>query len=198
MLRYLYMKKLLPVLLFGVLLSVFVLLSPAYAANGNGRVTAQAAKAERKLPEASLRSCQARESAIQQRMIHLSQLAKTLENKFGDIALRVEAYYTNIVVPAGKTVTNYSTLVTNIETKKAAVDAELAKASTDSAGFTCSGSDPRAQMTLFRTDMQAVKNALKDYKTSVRNLIVAIHTVGGNVGEESPSPKATTSAQEGK
>lgn len=153
------------------------------------------------LTAGSLRACQARESAITQRTTHLIELVTTMESKFDDIAKRTEDYYTTKVVPSGKTVANYTTLVSDIETKKAAVATAVTTAQTDGTGFTCTGNDPKGQLTQFRIDMQNVIKALKDYRTSIKNLIVAVHSVTGETerttpetsGKPSITPKATQS-----
>lgn len=123
-----------------------------------------------------LKACQARESAIKNRMTHLTQLATNMMNKFDKHVERVEKYYTDKVVPSGKTVSNYNSLGSDIGTKKAAVQTAVTKAQDDVNKFNCSTGDPRGAMTQFRQNMQATKKALKDYRTSIKNLIVAVHT----------------------
>lgn len=138
--------------------------------------------------EAKLRACQARESAIKKRMESLIKLVANMESKFDSIATRVQTFYTTKVVPSGKTLPNYDDLVLDIATKKTAVTNALNKAQTDVNSFNCTTGDPKAIFNQFRLDMQDVKKALKDYRTSIRNLIVAVHSLGGG---ESPSPTPT-------
>lgn len=128
------------------------------------------------LPEAKLRACQAKESAIKKRMKQLIKLATTMQEKFDAIAGRVEEYYASKVVPSGKTVANYDSLVADIQTKKGAVQTALTTAQGHAGSFACDGNDPKGQLTQFREDMQAVKSALKDYRTAIKNLIVAVHS----------------------
>lgn len=156
-------------------------------------------EAQTRLQDAKLKACQAREDAIKKRSTRLTEMANNMLSKFDSIASRVEDYYTNKVVPSGKTVTNYDSLVSDIGTKKAAVQSALTAAQTDIAGFSCDGSDPKGQMTKFRDDMQNVKTALKDYRTSIKNLIVAVHSVTGAENREnlSNSPKPTRSPNQG-
>lgn len=144
------------------------------------------------LAAGKLQSCQARENGIKQRSTHLVDLVTNMESKFDAIASRVEDYYTSKVVPSGKAVPNYNTLVADIQTKKTAVQAALTTAQSDAASFSCTSSDPKTQMTKFRTDMQVVKTALKDFRTSIKNLIVAVHSV---TGVENSSPKPTESSK---
>ncbi len=140
-------------------------------------------------PRGLQNSCQARENAINARLSHLINLASTMERSFDAIATRVETYYTTIVLPEGKTVSNYSSLVSDIQTKKTAVQTALRKAQTDVSGFACTGGSPKSELTQFRVDMQSVISALKTYRTSIKNLIVAVHSVTGtDASDTTPKP----------
>lgn len=135
-----------------------------------------------------LRSCQARENAIKTRMNSLINLVDNMETKFSSISARVEDYYTSKVVPSGKSVSNYDTLVSDIQTKKDAVGTSISVAKTDVSNFNCNSTDPKADLTKFREDMQSVKKALKDYRTAIKKLIVAVRSVVGEENETSPTP----------
>lgn len=153
---------------------------------GQGRMQAQS-----RLTDAKLKACQARENAIKNRATHLVDLVTTMESKFDAIATRVEDYYTSKVVPSGKTVANYDTLVSDIQTKKTAVQTAVTTSQTNSS-FDCKSANPKEQMTQFRTDMQGVRTALKEYRTSIKDLIVAVHSVTGTTeSENAGSPKPT-------
>lgn len=147
--------------------------------------------AQNKLQEAKLKSCQARENAITNRSVHLGQLVTTMEGNFDAIATRVENYYTTKVLSSGKPVINYNNLVTDIQTKKDAVQTSITKAQAAVAGFSCTGDDPKGQLTTFRVNMQAVKQALNDYRTSIKNLIVAVHSVTGTLNSENNSSRSS-------
>ncbi len=138
-----------------------------------------------------IKVCQTHERNIKNRADHLQNLVDRMFTNFDRIATRVENYYTQKLVPQGKTLSNYNVLVSDIATKKAAVTTSVEKAKADIAGFSCTTSaDPKADLTTYRTDMQTVKAALKVYRTSIKNLIVA---VVGLIGESaSPSASPTT------
>ena len=181
-----------------ILVLFFVLTSSVLAVGKPSDVGAQSvtgqAQAKTRLTEAKLRACQAREDAIKKRASYLTQLATNMESNFDKHTQRVEEYYTSKVVPSGKTVANYDSLVADIQTKKTAVQAALTTAQNDANNFSCAGNDPKAQLTQFRKDMQAVKKALKDYRTSIKNLIVAVRSVTGATERENKgSPKPTSS-----
>lgn len=142
--------------------------------------------------EKRLKVCQIHERNIKNRAEHLQALVDKMFDKFDRIATRVENFYTTKLVPQGKTLPNYTALVADIATKKAAVTTAVEKAKADIAGFSCTTSaDPKADMTTYRLDMQAVKSALQDYRKSIRNLIVAVRGLAGESASPSASPTAT-------
>ena len=117
-----------------------------------------------------------------------------MEDKFDKHAQRVEEYYTSKVLPSSKTVAGYDSLVADIQAKKTAVTTAISTAQNDANKFSCTGDDPKGHLTQFRKDMQAVKKALKDYRTSIKNLIVAVRSVTGATERENKgSPKPTSS-----
>src|SRR5690242_19100942 len=79
-------------------------------------------------PYGAIRSCQTKKESVKNRMTHLMQLANNMEKKFDSIASRVEKYYTDKVLPSGKTLSNYDSLLSDINTKKDAVKTALDKA----------------------------------------------------------------------
>lgn len=164
--------------------------APSWATNGPAQASSQADIAKQnvqtRLQDAKLKACQAREAGITNRSVHLGQLVTTMEVKFDTIATRVEEYYTTKVVPGGKTVANYDSLVADTQTKKATVQVAVTKAQADVAGFSCTGENPKGQMMTFRVDMQGVKQALKDYRTSIKDLIVAVRSKSPNPGGNRP------------
>ena len=194
--------KILPVFL---VLSFVLLVTPVFAigkpdtlpGRPSGTVAGKPyglpAQAQTRLTDAKLKACQARENAITKRMTRLTELVMTIEGQFDAITQRTEEYYTSKVVPSGKTVTNHDTLVADIQTKKTAVATALTTAQANSTNFSCTGNDPKGLLTQFRTDMQTVKKALQDYRTSIKDLIVAVRSVTGETERTNPSvsPKPT-------
>lgn len=136
------------------------------------------------------KSCEVRMDNIKNRSESLSERAQKMEDNFGALALKVENYYTTKLVPAGVSVSNYDSLVSDIATKKAAVDAALAEAKSKTASFDCTDiTTAKTNVSEYRTAMQKVIAALKEYKTSIKNLIVAVRTAAGKVPKPSSSPK---------
>jgi len=126
-----------------------------------------------KLEANRLHVCEIKEKEINNRAGSLLKLVTVMIGKFDSIALRVEGYY----LGSGKQVPNYQALVDDIAAKKAAAWAALVVAQNDATGFSCTGEDPKGQLTQFRIDMQAVKMELHAYRTSIKNLIVAVRGV---------------------
>jgi len=181
--------------IFGALLLSEVIVNVATAASNrptavNSAATNGQANGEQKLTEAKLKACQNRENAIQTRSKQLTKTAENMLTTFDKIAERVEQYYTSKVVPSGKTVPNYDALVADITSKKQTVQTDLDKATADATAFSCTGNDPKGQLTQFRTDMQTVKKDLKEYRTAIKNLIVAVRKVTGTTNS-SPSPTSS-------
>lgn len=129
------------------------------------------------LAQGKLRACQAVEAGVKNRMQSLVNLATNIEKVFDSIATRVEDYYTNKVLPSGKTVSNYGVLTADISTKKGIVDTDLTSAQDTVNSFSCTSSSPRTLLMNFRLDMQKVKGDLKNFRTSIKNLVVAVRTV---------------------
>lgn len=154
-------------------------------------------QATARLEGAKLQACQARENATKTRSKRLTRLATTMQEKFDAIAKRVEDYYTTKVVPSGKTVSNYDSLVADIQTKKNAVQTALTNAQSDLSGFSCTDNNPKAMITKFNEDMKAVKSALREYRMSVKNLIVGVHSVTGQENRTNPSNKPSQNPGQG-
>ena len=143
-----------------------------------------------RLKDNRLKMCQKGEKEINARLTNTEKLVNEMLAKFDTIAQRVQEFYNNKVVLSGKTVPTYSVLIADIAVKKAAVQTTLTNAKSDISGFSCTAENPKGQITQFKTDMQSVKKALQDYRTSIKNLIVAVKSVAG-VGAGSGSPRAS-------
>ena len=138
--------------------------------------------------QGKLRSCQAREAAVKNRSEQIVKFSDNMLTKFASISARVQNFYTEKVQPSGKTVANYNTLLADIETKKASASAAVVQASATALAFSCEEA-PKEQLRTFHQDMKRVIAALKEYRRSIRNLIVAVHTALGE-GEKSASGAA--------
>lgn len=172
-------SMLLKTLILSFLLTFFV--SPAFAVSPNGKGAGRPAFVATK--SGAARACVARETGVKTRMTQLTQLVTTMETTFDRIAAKVQTYYTDTVLPSGRSVTNYAALVSDIAAKKVLVQNGVDKAKADISSYSCTSGDPKTAMNQFRVNMQSVKTALKNYRTSVRNLIVAVRTVSKDIEE---------------
>lgn len=143
---------------------------------------------KRGLSELKMRSCEARQDSIKNRRDSLINLVMKIEDVFTSKATRVEDFYTNKVLPTGKTVSNYDALVKDISDKKDIVTKDLDDAKAKISAFDCKGDDPKGLLTDFRMNMQKVKSDLKNYRTAIKNLIVAVKPLAP---KETGSPKPT-------
>lgn len=147
-----------------------------------------------RLKDLRLKFCEVHHDEIANRSQSLGDLVSGMLGRFDAIATQIENYYTTKVVPSGKSVANYDSLVADIAAKRAQVQTDLTNAQKDVAGFSCAGDNPKGQITQYRLDMQLVKKDLQNYRTSIKNLIVAIRSVVGETDESpkpSPSPVAS-------
>ena len=142
------------------------------------------------LADFKVKACEARQDAIKKRSDQMVKRATNMQDVFTKIATRVEEFYQTKLVPKGKTVPNYDALVADVNAKKSAIAPLLQKVQTDSLNFSCDKDHPADQVKMFEQDMKAVIAGLKDYRTSVRNLIVAVKSVVGK--ENSASNSAGT------
>lgn len=143
---------------------------------------------EDRLEDKRLKFCENHQEEIKNRFGHLGNLVSLMFGKFDAIAKSVEDYYNNKLVPSGKTLSNYDALVVEIATKRAAVETALANTESDITDFSCTADNPKGQIRQYRIDMQTVKKALHEYRTSIKNLIVATRTIAP---KESPEPTET-------
>ncbi|KKS69951.1 hypothetical protein A3E45_02305 [Candidatus Daviesbacteria bacterium RIFCSPHIGHO2_12_FULL_43_11] len=124
-------------------------------------------------------ACQAKEGVIKTRSSNLERMAGNMESKFDAISLRVQDYYTQKVLPNGKKVIGYETYLADIQNNKDQVQALLTQTKDGAAGFNCTLVDPKTPVIKFREDMRETKQALKAYRTSIKNLILAINSASG-------------------
>jgi hypothetical protein len=129
-----------------------------------------------KSKDAKLKACQHREKAINNKMERIAARGQKQLDVFSTIATRTETFYTD----KGKTLNNYDALVTDVNAKQAAAQAEVDTVKATSVSFKCDGTDPKGAASSFKAALKAEIDALKAYKTSVKNLIVGVKSVQGD------------------
>lgn len=131
-------------------------------------------------------SCQARLNNIKTRSENLTSFTNRVIETFDKISLRVQEYYTTKIAPTNK-IANYATLVSDIAAQKLISQTVLVKAQTLTTDFDCQNDDPKVLVRDFNEQMKLVKNSLASYRSSIKNLIKAVHP---NLKEISPTPLA--------
>lgn len=167
-----------------------LLVTPVFAVGSSARPsTVPVGSGSGRLNEAKIKVCQVHEEVINTRASNLNRLVTNMLSKFDAIAVRVEEYYTG----SGLNVAGYGTLVSTIAAKKSAVESALLTAENDANSFSCTGENPKGKMTEYRKDMQAVISGLKEYRSSIKDLIVAVRRASGDEQKVSPNPKPSMS-----
>lgn len=122
-----------------------------------------------RLAEAQLRACENRKTKISATMTRSITRAERQLALFSTIADRVKAFY----VDKGYSVDNYDDLVAAVDAAKADAQANLEtlKGLSD---FECDAEDPKGDIEAFKLALRSINQDLKDYRTSVKNLIVGV------------------------
>lgn len=142
---------------------------------GTSTAAERRAEAQTRLAEAKLKACQNREKAINNIMSRITTRGQKQVDLFSTIADRTETFYTT----KGKTLSNYGTLVADVNAKKADAQSAVDTVKANSVSFKCDGTDPKGAATSFKDSLKTEISALKAYKTSVKNLIVGVKSVQG-------------------
>lgn len=196
------MVKKTPTLLTVLIMALSLLYIAVPTASAKNELQRANARAEERMERTKTRlaspnvaiqnSCESRKEGVVNRMKRLVELSEKMLENFDTHATKVQDFYISVVVPKGVTVKNYDKLVADIAAKKAVVQTTLANAQADVDDFSCTNGDPKTYLNTFRTDMQAVKTALKEYRTTIKNLIVAVRTAAEALETPTPTPTATS------
>ena len=128
---------------------------------------------EAKRTEAKAAVCERRQKNLTRIMTRIADRGDKQIALFSTIAERTQAFYET----KGKTLANYDELVADVAAKKEAAQTAVTKIADDAESLDCSAEDPKAAVTLFKESLKAEIAALKEYKTSVKNLIVGVKSV---------------------
>lgn|SRR5487761_1534567 len=159
---------------------------PTTSGQGSSQANGQA-NGQAHLATAQLKACQNRENAINNIMTRIDTRAQNQITLFGTIATRVEAFYTK----QGKTVSNYDQLVAAVNTAEAQANTDFGTVKTNST-FSCSASDPKGMVTAFQGYLKTEISDLQNYRTAVKNLIVAVASANGVTVSNSNQSSAST------
>ncbi len=144
------------------------------------KLETQREAAKTRLTDAKLRACEKRQTAISNIMKRISNRGQKQIDLFSGIAERTQAFYEK----KGKTLSNYDALVADVAAKKESAQDAVAMIAAHGTEFSCDSDDPKGSVTGFREHQQQAIAALKEYKTSVKNLIVGVKSVQGVTSSE--------------
>lgn len=148
----------------------------------NENATNQSTNRAERLEEARQRICERRETAINRIMDRMALRSQRILNVFTKITERVEAFYTR----RGLTVGNYDALVAEVMAKKIAAETQVT-ALQNNEPFVCADDNPRGIGQAFKEDLKTTNDALKEYKTAVKNLIVGVKSAQGQISSNKNS-----------
>lgn len=128
-----------------------------------------------RLDDARQRACENRQKAITNIMARISDRGQKQLELFTLIAERTQQFYASM----GRNVGNYDALVADVAAKRTVAQAAVSAVATSSDTFACDGEDPKGVATIFRDNLKSEIEALKAYKTAVKNLIVGVKSAQG-------------------
>jgi len=157
---------------------------PAYAladlsanqATQNSQTTASS-----KLGQAKLKLCAAHENAINGILARIANRGSRHLALITSVATRTENFYKK----NGKPLSNYDSLVANVNTTMTAAQSAVNLVKTTSTSFSCSSSDPLGALQQFKDNTLGEVAALQAYKTAVQNLVSGVKTVANTSTEAS-------------
>lgn len=148
---------------------------------------ANRAARQEKLSASKLEICKAHEANINNRIARIAdRSAKHLE-LFNQISERTQTYYVN----SGRTVVNYDVLLADIATKKASAEQAVADIIATTANFSCESENPKIVVEEFKLSLTASIQVLRDYRTTVKDLLVAVKTADITSSDDSGQVEGT-------
>jgi hypothetical protein len=156
-------------------------------------------KMKDRLTEVKLKVCEKKEATIQRRSTRLVGKVEKILSNFDRIVQKVDDFYVDKVVPKVGEMENYEQLLNKNGAKRQEVYVALGAATETANNFTCEGVDPKDQIKQFRVEMKSVTQALKEYKHTIIDYLVAVKTKAKNIRERTATKSAepaTSSAEE--
>jgi hypothetical protein len=141
--------------------------------NTNRNTNEQKRETIARLETAKLKICQNRETEIKNTLARISDRGAKRIDTFNKIVIRVEEFY----IAKGNILDNYDELAAVVDTNKMIVQDAINDLPLASSNFTCTSDNPRSVITEFKNKNLSLNSALKNYKTSIKNLIVGVKSV---------------------
>lgn len=136
---------------------------------------------KQKLTEKRLELCQKREDRINKSMKNIAERRLKQLEVFNKIVDRTIAFYeeNNLALE------NYDALLADVNTKRGIAEAEIDNLTSAVVDFDCESEEPLKVSEAFKSAREGVVSSMKDYKTSVKNLIVGIKSVAIEKSDDS-------------
>lgn len=135
--------------------------------------------------------CEDHVGNAKRRILGLGTRGFDMKLRLDKIVTIVENFYTKILLPKGKIVTNYDALVADVAAKKAAMAPLVDKVKADSSVLSCDNGKASTDFQTFKTDGQALISAFKAYRLSVITLVKAVKLAAGEDLSPTPSSEIT-------
>lgn len=161
-------------------------------AKAQSRIEEIKSNASEKTAEVREKACSARKNAFQKRMENAVAQAEKHKAVFDKIFTRVQDFKESNAV----SVESYESLVAAANAAGVKVDDAIAALQSLNTDVDCTDPDAAATaLSAFKETVTEAKTALKDYRTSIKNVLVAVKaSVPSDDSEDSPTPTATPSS----
>lgn len=153
------------------------------------KAEARQKKAEAK-DEARIARCEQKQEKLKDKYEALRQRTQKVEERIQARLTRAQAF----AAKKKLTVPNDDVLLAEIESKRQVVIAAAENIKSAADGFDCANDDAKEQAALIRTEVQAFKAAVKEYRISVKNYFSAvIAAYVASLPSDSVEPSESTS-----
>jgi hypothetical protein len=115
------------------------------------------------------KACEAHKTEINKRANNYASAAQKHLGVFNDIFTKLQNFYTS----KGLNVSNYDTLVADATAKQTAAATAVQALKDADVSIDCTSTDPASTVATLKVTVANARQALKDYRTSLKNLVVA-------------------------
>ena len=136
---------------------------------------------EAKTAERRQTICENRKTSINHKIQAFSKSGENILTRFNDVYTRVKNFKTDKKLE----VSNYDALIAAADAKQQAATDAVAALKDLTADFDCTSSDPAQTVAAIKAATAEAKTALKEYRTSIKNIVVALAQVNKTSDEGS-------------
>jgi len=123
-----------------------------------------------KSAEQRTKVCEAHKHGLETKFSRITTNSQRLEDRIGTFLTKAQDYQSSQNV----TVTNWDTLVASANTAKTSVDAAITNLKAVTPSLDCNSATVAQDVATFKEAATSVRDALKAYKTAVKNVFVAL------------------------